>query len=77
MIILQLESDQKTVLKSQFQIEKFHFLSIILYHIFNVNSIEGHFGPFVAHFGVRLRSENFLGSLYTVYQLLFSEHASN
>ena len=55
------------------QIEKFHFLRITLYHIFIVNPIESHFGPFVAHFGVRLRSKNFLGSPYTIYQLLFSD----
>ena len=60
------------------QIEKFHFLSITMYRIFNVNPIEVYLGPFGAHFGVKLWSENLLGSLYySVYQLSFSEHASN
>ena len=60
-VISQLGSGQKTVLESQYSDWKVHFLSNILYHIFNVNPIEGHFGPLGLTLGSGYGQKTFWG----------------
>ena len=67
---------RKLFLNLDIQIENFHFLSIALSRIFNVNPIQGHFWPFEAVFRlfwIGVGSKNCFGvSSYRLSTFIFS-----